>query len=293
MFHFPRQEKTHGNAASERRFLYVHQEHEQPEADGRAGPLERIRDEHKAYFFLLKNYLNDRGITLKPVYTTAASYVQSPYSRYATVYLFDVGKQVFALLCRDDYALERGLWRIDANQAACLRGLHHRILLAAGTDGQVIYALTGNGKLLVMDPNGEGTIVEGAQVIDPLSYCLKAAEDILPEKQIADRIAALCSGGIVEISDTDSRIFYDPEAQYFFRMDVDGNFYHGYDVDYYPMSRAEVIAYHTGSHNFSIKRAVDACRRGFVPEIVLLARLPFREGPYSPPSDFGYGKYFI
>ena len=260
MFHFLKTRKSgHGKADPERRFLRGRQDREQPQAPasdpeaGQSGSYpEQIRDEYREYYSLLENYLKDRGIKLKPVYTAAADAQPLANHEYA-VYLFDVGDQVFALP-GGDIGIERGLWRMDSDQAVCHPALRHRVLLATGTDGQMIYALTGKGTLPVIDPedgDDKCCVTENAQIIDPLAYCRKEAEKIFSEKQMADEFTRLCSRERVEqeiirlpiaVHDPNASylvndILYDTAKQHFFRIAIDGNFYHGYGIDYYPMSR--------------------------------------------------------
>lgn len=265
--------------------------------------IAELREKYREYQILLEDRLKEQGIVLNPTYTDGLDETGRPShsiknkeidmlplrdNEYA-LYLFNVGDGVFAF---PDNGI--GLRYIHApsdrkfSKVAGDRGS----LLAAGTDGKAIYILTGKGKLYITNPDSsedKDDCTEGVQVIDLLSLCLKTAEDIFSEKQIEDAVAAFCSHGIASVDD---EIYYDPAAQKFFRVAVDGNYYHGYDVDYLLMSKEEVITRHT-RFDFSIDSFVDACRAGKIPMLVILSRLPFTEGPYSPPDNFGYGKHFV
>ncbi|MGN0157816.1 MAG: ATP-binding protein [Brotaphodocola sp.] len=266
--------------------------------------IAKLREKYREYQILLEYQLKEQGIALNPTYTDGLDETGRPShsiknkkidmlplrdNEYA-LYLFDVGDGVFAF---PDNGIGLRYINAPSNQNFCeVSGSHDR-LLAAGTDGEAIYLLTGKGKLFITNPdisedkNNNNT--GGVQLIDLLSLCLKTAEDIFSEKQIEDAVTAFCSHGIVSVDD---KIYYDPAAQKFFRVAVDGNYYHGYDVDYLLMSKEEVITWHTRFH-FSIDSFVDACRAGEIPMLVILSRLPFKEGPYSPPDNFGYGVHFV
>lgn len=258
--------------------------------------LKALRDEYREYFFILKNYLESQGITLNSVYTTDAMDAQFQKKSEYAIYFFDVANRTFAL--PGEHGLNFGLRCIDSDELTSYSVVEHEIFLAAGTDGRMIYGINGKGKLIVINPDEdcdeEKRFCVTQQVIDPLSYCMKVAESTLSENQITDEISAIQSDGIVPVrTQLFDRVFYDSKEQHFFCMRVDGNFYHGYDVDYFPMSRDEVITFGITSNIFSIKDVVDTCRDGKVHPFVLLSYLPCKEGPYSPPDNFGYGRYFI
>lgn len=264
-----------------------------------------LREKHRTYQTLLENYLKEQGVALIPAYTDGLDETGRPsYSvndkkidmlplrdnEYA-LYLFNVRDGVFAFpdngigLRYINAPSSQSLWKVAGS---------HDTLLAAGTDGIAIYLLTSEGKLFITNPDSSADNgirnTEGVQAIDLRSFCLKTAEAIFSEKQIEDAVNAFCSNGIASVH---RAIYYDPEEQKFFLVRDDGNYYHGYDVDYLPMNKEEVITWYMDSYAFSVKCFVDACQAGEIPMLVILSRLPFTEGPYSPPYNFGYGEHFV
>ncbi len=267
--------------------------------------ITKLRKKYREYQILLKNQLKEQGILLNPTYTEGLDETGRPAhftvrenqktdmlplrdDEYA-LYLFKVGDGIFAF---PDNGI--GLRYIHASSEQNFgkpAGGNDR-LLAAGTDGKAIYILTGEGKIYITKPAGRKKKDDGTEVvqaIDLLPFCLKTAEDIFSEGQIEDAVKAFCSRKIVSVQDT---IYYDSKAQKFFRVDTDSNYYHDCEVNYFLMHKEEVIARHTRFH-FSIDHFVDTCRSGKVPLLVILSRLPEREGPYRPPKNFGYGVHFV
>lgn len=266
--------------------------------------IAKQREKYREYQNFLEEYLREQGVMLNPSDTDGLDETGRPSdsvkdkkidilplrdNEYA-LYLFEAGEGIFAF---PSHGI--GLRYIKAPSRQKFYGVAggHNRMLAAGTDGRVIYILTDKGKLFMTrsdsPENDNGDHTESVQAIDVYDFCMKTAEDTLSEKQIEDAVTDFCSNGIACVNDS---IYYDPAAKKFFRVLVDGNYYHGYDVDYMVQSKKAVMESLVRYH-FSIDGFVDACRAGEVPMLVILSRLSYEEGPYSPPDHFGYGKHFI
>ena len=281
--------------------------------------LPSLRAKYARYRALLEDILSEKGIALEPPFTDGLDETGRPDSsitdlglrllplrdnEYA-LYLFRAGK---GLLAFPDNGI--GLRYVEAPSAKDVLEAAdtHESLLAAGSDGKDLYVLTGKGELYssnkrILKGEQPGRYYQThdrllgkkrtkqlrpVQMIDPESFCLSKVKEYFTEEQIGAAVAEFCSHGITAVG---SRTYYDPEAKKFFQVLTDGNYYHGYDVTYPQVSRSEVVQEHL-RHFFEIDKFIDLCESGTVPPLVILSRLPWTEGAYNPPANFGHGEYF-
>ena len=282
--------------------------------------LSKLRAKYSAYMPLLEDILREKEITLKPSFTDGLDDTGRPMgsikdqnlrvlplrdNEYA-LYCFHAGDGILAFPNNGI-----GLRYVKAPSSPKLLEAADvsEYLLAAGSDGNDIYVLTGKGDLYSSNSavlrnrspseNAERTDrilgkkrspdLKPVHVIDPLSFCLQESKKYFTEEQAEERAKEFAMSGIRAINDN---TYYDPDAQKFFKVQTDGNYYHGYDVYYPLMSRDEVMQEHVRFH-FSIDQFIDLCREGKMPMLLILSKLPYTEGPYSPPDNFGYGTHFV
>lgn len=279
-----------------------------------------LRDKYSRYRELLEDILREKGIELEPPFTDGLDETGRPDhsvenlrlqisplrdDEYA-LYLFRAGN---GLLAFPDNGISLRYIKAPSSEKILEAADVHEYLLAAGSDGKDIYVLTGKGelyssnhdilkgekppainamtdRLLRIKRSGQGKPV---QIIDPAPFCLRKAKEYFTDEQIEAAAAQFCSRGITAVS---SNTYYDPAAQKFFKVLTDGNYYHGYDVSYPVISRDEVLDEHIRYH-FSIDQFIDRCEEGTIPMLVILAKLPWTDGPYAAPDNFGYGDHFV
>lgn len=115
-------------------------------------------------------------------------------------------------------------------------------------------------------------------------------ENRFTEEEIQAAVREFCSRGIQDVRL--DKTFYDPEARKFFRVAVDGSFYHGYDVHYENLPKEQVVSNYRRWYCDA-----EPCESGSgnkkIPFEMILERLPYEAGPYTPPPNFGEGKLFI
>ena len=189
---------------------------------------------------------------------------------------------VYSMDKRYDYLVPE---RLEANAAV---GKRVSVPFARGNRRQegMVFSLEENSSFPRLKPID--AFLDEEPILD--EDCLKLAGSYFTEEEVQEAVDAFCSGGIRSVDG--GNIYYDPEARKFFQVLVDGNYYHGYDVDYSVMTKEEVIRWCTRFH-FSVDGFTDCCRKKQVPMLVIIKSLPFEEGPYSPPDNFGYGVHFV
>lgn len=279
-----------------------------------------LRQKYSAYRPLLENILREKGIELEPVYADGLDETGRPdrpvedlklglpplrENEYA-LYLMNAGGGVLAF---PDNGISLRYIKAPSAKRVLEAADSGEYLLAAGTDGKDIYSLTGKGDLYSSNEDvlkgeqqssGAGRMdrllgkkrsrdLQPVRIIDPVEFCLRTAGSYFTEEQMAAAVREFCSHGIAAVS---SNTYYDPQAQKFFKVLTDGNYYHGYDVEYLQKSKDEVLQEHVAFH-FSIDQFVDACEAEQVPLLAILSRLPYAGGEYSPPDNFGYGTHFV
>lgn len=282
--------------------------------------LPSLRKKYSRYRLLLEDILHEKGVRLEPMYTDGLDETGRPDhsikdlglrllplrdNEYA-LYLFRAGNGVLAF---PDNGINLRYIKAPSSEIILEAADVSDSLLAAGSDGKDVYVLTGKGELFSSNENilkGErpGSYsasidrllgkkrrdkLKPVQMIVPELFCLKKAGEYFTEEQIKEAVAGFCSHGITAVN---SNTYYDPEAKKFFMVLADGNYYHGYDVSYLQVSRNEVMDECVRYH-FSIDQFIDQCEAGTIPLLVILSKLPWEEGPYDPPENFGYGVHFV
>ena len=282
--------------------------------------LSSLRSKYNRYRPLLEDILKEKGIELEPPFTDGLDETGRPDhpiedlrqrilplrdNEYA-LYLIRAGD---GLLAFPDNGIGLRYIKVPSSEKILEAADFSGYLLAAGSDGKDIYILTGKGELF----SSNWDILKGelpsrynesmdrllgkkrsengkpVQIIDLESFCLQKAGAYFTEEQIEAEAAEFCSHGITGVN---SPTYYDPEAQKFFKVLTDGNYYHGYDVDYLTVSREKVLD-ELFRYHFTIDHFIDQCEAGQIPMSVIVSRLPWVEGPYSPPVGFGYGVHFV
>ena len=266
--------------------------------------IRRLRECYKPYQQELAAYLEKKGISLEKPFLDGLSETGRPLEQIAeqkdgllplrqgeyALYLFSARDGVFAfpdngiglryIKPSPDREFMNTLESIESNHQ----------LLAAASDGRNVYVLDQYGTMYTTEkksPLAKKPV--GEKIIDPLAHSLKIAKEYFTEEQIQTIAKKVCGSGIFEI---DSHTYYDPEAQKFFRVLTDGNSYHGYEVSYEQLTKEEVMDRLTRFH-FSLFNVKEFCQSGHLPNLVLAYYLPWSEGPYTPPDNFGYGTEFI
>lgn len=122
-----------------------------------------------------------------------------------------------------------------------------------------------------------------------VSYCISVAKKHFSEEQIEAAVKDF-SRGITRCSKI-SDVYYDADRKKFFVVIVDGNYYHGYEVDYLLMSKEEAIQHETMF--LHLPQYEKQCKVGEIPLFLILLYLPYEEGDdYAPPYEFGRGDLF-
>ncbi|MBQ5541687.1 MAG: hypothetical protein IIU06_01320 [Erysipelotrichales bacterium] len=258
--------------------------------------LPQLRKNYAVYEKRFRTYLSGQGVTLKENYTVGLDETgRPPYSvkdvdkgllplrdnEYA-LYLFDVRDAVLAF---PSNAISLRYIKPSGNPEFMKSLGRQERLLCAVSDGKDFYALSGRGEIFSSNPEWDKR-----RMFEPLEYCREIAKSYFTEEEIRSAVEAFCTKGIQNVGG--DRTYYDPEAQKFFRVAVDGNYYHGYDVDYPLMTKEQVLREIT-YYFFSIDQFENTCREKKVPIVLIADALPWTPGPYTPPENFGYGRHFI
>ena len=254
-----------------------------------------LRKEYAEYRGMLEYMTAQRGIRLEPPYTDGLDETGRPLQSIRTeeeadmlplregeyaLYLMNAGDGIFAF---PDNGIGLRYVRLPSDRTMLSVDKRNNRLLAAGSDGKDLYILTDQGILISTNPELRENAGPNIRVIDIMPFCRETAGKYFTEEQIDAAAAEFCRKGISEISNS---YYYDSDAKKFFYLLMDGNYYHGYDVSYANMKKEEVIAGQIRNPFFSIRNFIRECREGKIPILLILERLPWEDGPYTPPEEF-------
>ena len=273
--------------------------------------IAKLRMRYGKYQDMLARWLAERGILLQPTYVEGLDNTGRPafpvrdadvdmlplrYNEYG-VYLFEAGGGVLAF---PDNGIGLRYIKAPSDKVVIAANEITIRLLAAGSDGKYLYRLSDQGELYSTNEEFEQfTVTAGdfsennkrksKQMIDVVPYCQSLAKEYFTDKQINAAVSEFCKG--ISCCDKRNTVYYDAEAKKFFLVIVDGNYYHGYDVSYPLLSKEEAIRHEIKTW-FSLYDFEEECIAGKIPLFLILLHLPYEEGNYSPPDNFGCGIHF-
>ena len=266
--------------------------------------IDTRRSFYRYYGELLEKALRERGVDVLPetlAGSNAAGEAAWPVVRYSWLNILPLRDDIHAgnreralytVPCRG------GLFALPSNGIApryldlpltpgfqkwakdFLCSAPHSYLAAIRSDGQELYIADQNGKVWSSDP-----MFQPFTLFDPQAETRRIC-GLLSEEQIQVVLDRYQTG----IHHFD-HFYYDCDHKKFFEVLTDGNYYHGYDVSYQTVSKAELLSKwrvlnFAGFYNLYVQ-----CVGGNIPLFAIVERLEEDEilTDYQPPEGTGRG----
>lgn len=243
---------------------------------------------------LSMNGIDINGIPVDPVFSYGSIDMLPLRKDERAVYSIECRNHVFGLPSngigiRYIYIDEKNIDLEWMNHVEKMFDTSYTFVLSICTDGQELYFLCDDGRIMSTDDNWISI-----EVFDPIQERLRYAagftsEEISAEKE--KRLAETPEGrfGIFAVNGYWD-YFYDTNKKVFFRVSTFGSYSEGYDVSYYTVSKRDVMKRLSASFHNHLYYLAKGCSIGEIPDIALVNSLPeeFRDG-YIPPVEVGSG----
>ena len=165
-------------------------------------------------------------------------------------------------------------------------------LLAISSDEDELYYLTEKGVVRSSSKHWEEKRLfefekECRQICESID--IKDIETYTKHLQAEDKYAEY---DIFNICD---HIYYDADKKVFFGVFADGNYYHGYDVNYVVEPKKKVLAYTASNSRISLYDVASLCSKDKIPMFAVVDRLDVDDSitKYEPPTNVGYGSVYL
>ncbi len=173
---------------------------------------------------------------------------------------------------------------ININRIKSLKKFDNKGILAAVSDGNNIYVLTEEGKVIHNNCN----LTEEIKIFDKVEYCESIWKQNIESSAVEEYIKANSNDDVIDLDKGNDCYYYDTEKRAFFWHIERGGYHDPIEMTNIRLTKRQMLERLVNTPQFKIKKYIEACRGG---EITMFAVACLLEEDatlveYQPPKRF-------